>query len=40
MARNPALIALPGIFIFLVVVSFNFMGDGLQDAPDPKAIVR
>jgi peptide/nickel transport system permease protein len=36
----PSLIALPGILIFLVVVSFNFLGDGLQDALDPKAIQR
>jgi peptide/nickel transport system permease protein len=36
----PTLIALPGILIFLVVVSFNFLGDGLQDALDPKAIKR
>lgn len=36
----PALVILPGLLIFLVVVSFNFLGDGLQDALDPKAIRR
>jgi peptide/nickel transport system permease protein len=36
----PSLVALPGMLIFLVVVSFNFLGDGLQDALDPKAIRR
>jgi peptide/nickel transport system permease protein len=26
---------LPGIFIFIIVLAFNFMGDGLRDAADP-----
>jgi peptide/nickel transport system permease protein len=26
---------LPGFFIFLIVLAFNFMGDGLRDAADP-----
>jgi peptide/nickel transport system permease protein len=26
---------LPGVVIFLVVLAFNFMGDGLRDAADP-----
>jgi peptide/nickel transport system permease protein len=26
----------PGLFIFLTVLSFNFVGDGLRDALDPK----
>lgn len=26
----------PGLFIFLAVLSFNFVGDGLRDALDPK----
>jgi peptide/nickel transport system permease protein len=30
---------IPGIFIFLVVVCFNLLGDGLRDALDPKAVV-
>jgi len=26
---------LPGVFIFIAVLAFNFMGDGLRDAADP-----
>ncbi|MEE4301975.1 MAG: ABC transporter permease [Pseudomonadales bacterium] len=33
----PALAVWPGLAIFLTVMSFNFLGDGLQDAFDPKA---
>jgi peptide/nickel transport system permease protein len=29
-------ILLPGLFIFVAVMSFNFLGDGLRDALDPK----
>jgi len=29
-------ILIPGIFIFLTVMSFNFIGDGLRDALDPN----
>ena len=29
-------ILLPGVFIFLVVMAFNFVGDGLRDALDPN----
>ncbi len=36
----PHLILLPGFLILLTVMSFNFFGDGLQDAIDPKAIRR
>jgi peptide/nickel transport system permease protein len=36
----PSQVIIPGFLIFLVVVSFNFLGDGLQDALDPKAIKR
>lgn len=36
----PSLIIIPGLLILMVVVSFNFLGDGLQDALDPKAIRR
>jgi len=28
----------PGAFIFLTVMAFNFVGDGLRDAFDPKAL--
>lgn len=27
----------PGLFIFITVLAFNFVGDGLRDALDPKA---
>lgn len=33
----PALAVWPGALIFLTVLAFNFLGDGLQDALDPKA---
>ncbi len=36
----PHLILLPGVLILITVMSFNFFGDGLQDAIDPKAIRR
>ncbi|MFN3453928.1 MAG: ABC transporter permease [Pseudobdellovibrio sp.] len=38
--QAPFLAILPGVLIFLVVVSFNFVGDGLQDAVDPKTVRR
>ena len=38
--QAPFLAILPGLLIFMVVVSFNFLGDGLQDAIDPKAVKR
>ncbi|MCE5283398.1 MAG: ABC transporter permease [Deltaproteobacteria bacterium] len=34
--NGPWLIFYPGFFIFLTVLSFNFMGDGLRDALDPR----
>lgn len=33
---EPSLAILPGLLITLTVVSFNFLGDGLRDAFDPK----
>ncbi|WP_405219922.1 ABC transporter permease [Lentisalinibacter sediminis] len=33
----PMLAIWPGLFIFITVMCFNFLGDGLQDAFDPKA---
>jgi peptide/nickel transport system permease protein len=33
----PMLAVYPGLLIFVTVISFNFLGDGLQDALDPKA---
>ena len=32
----PRLVVWPGIMIFLTVLCFNFLGDGLRDAMDPK----
>ena len=34
---RPSLVVIPGILILITVMSFNFLGDGLQDAMDPKA---
>ncbi|WP_299391544.1 ABC transporter permease [Pelagibius sp.] len=34
----PVLAIYPGLLIFLTVIAFNFLGDGLQDALDPRAI--
>lgn len=39
-SQAPFLAIIPGFLIFAIVVSFNFLGDGLQDAIDPKAIRR
>lgn len=36
----PMLAILPGVLILITVMSFNYIGDGLQDAIDPKAIRR
>lgn len=36
----PMLAFWPGIAIFTTVVAFNFVGDGLQDALDPKSSSR
>jgi peptide/nickel transport system permease protein len=33
---RPWLFYLPGLFIILIVLSINFIGDGLRDALDPK----
>ena len=34
----PNLWVAPGICIILAVLAFNFVGDGLRDAYDPKAM--
>lgn len=34
----PQLAIWPGLLIFVTVIAFNFLGDGLQDAFDPRAI--
>ncbi len=36
----PQLVFWPGALIFVTVIAFNFLGDGLQDALDPRAISR
>jgi len=36
MTTNPVQMLAPGIAIVLVVASFNFLGDALRDAFDPK----
>ena len=28
-------IMIPGVFIIVIVLAFNFLGDGLRDAADP-----
>lgn len=38
--ESPQLAIFPGLLIFVTVICFNFIGDGLQDAIDPKAIRR
>lgn len=38
--KAPFLAIIPGVMILLTVISFNYLGDGLQDAVDPKAIRR
>lgn len=37
---NPLLVFIPGLFIFLTVLSFNLVGDGLRDALDPYMTER
>jgi ABC-type dipeptide/oligopeptide/nickel transport system permease subunit len=36
----PYLVFYPGLFIILVVLSFNLMGDGLRDALDPRLAMK
>ncbi len=36
----PMLAFYPGLFIFVTVIAFNFLGDGLQDALDPRATTK
>jgi peptide/nickel transport system permease protein len=35
--RAPMLAVWPGLCIFVTVICFNFLGDGLQDALDPRS---
>jgi ABC-type dipeptide/oligopeptide/nickel transport system permease subunit len=36
MAQAPTMSVFPGAAIFLVVLGFNLLGDGLRDALDPR----
>lgn len=36
--ENPWVV-LPGVFIFLAVLAYNFLGDGLRDAADPRVVL-
>lgn len=40
LTESPFLAILPGLLILATTISFNYLGDGLQDAIDPKAIRR
>jgi len=35
--RDPLLAVYPGVFILLVVLAYNFFGDGLREWVDPEA---
>jgi oligopeptide transport system permease protein len=37
---HPHLILFPSIFIFITVLSFNILGDGLRDALDPRTRLK
>jgi peptide/nickel transport system permease protein len=37
LTQAPQLVIYPGIAIMVTVIAFNFLGDGLQDALDPRA---
>jgi peptide/nickel transport system permease protein len=39
-ASAPMLAVWPGLLIFLTVVSVNLLGDGMQDALDPRTLVK
>jgi len=39
-ASAPTLAIWPGAMIFLTVICFNFLGDGLQAAFDPRGVER
>ena len=37
LTQAPWLAIFPGLAIFLVVLAFNLLGDGLRDALDPRS---
>jgi len=36
MGIAPWLVLSPGIAMFITVIAFNYLGDGLRDAMDPR----
>ena len=38
MTSFPWLLWAPGLAIFLTVMAWNFLGDGLRDALDPRGV--
>jgi peptide/nickel transport system permease protein len=38
--QYPHLVAMPGITLAVAVFGFNFLGDGINDAMNPKQIRR
>ena len=39
-ALTRSTIFFPSLFIFITVLSFNFLGDGLRDVLDPRTRLR
>ena len=39
-SQAPWLAIWPGLLIFTTVIAFNFLGDALQDALDPRTVGR
>jgi peptide/nickel transport system permease protein len=37
--REHPWVVVPGVLIFVTVLAYNFLGDGLRDAADPRAVV-
>ena len=40
LATAPTVTVIPGIVIVVVSLAFNFIGDGLRDALDPRSARR
>jgi peptide/nickel transport system permease protein len=40
LTNQPLLAIIPGVMIFLTVLSLNIVGDGIRDALDPRSKVR
>ncbi len=39
LVAHPWLVA-PGVLVFITVLAFNFLGDGLRDAADPRSVLK